>query len=315
MRALVTGSHGYIGKILCKFLVQEKWKVRAVDIRHNYSYAGMFPNDYDVDVIFHLGAHSLLGPSVADPLPYFHNNVNGLVNMIHDGLYRSTTQPLPPIIFASSAAVYGDLDKSMPYSESEAGNPINPYGLTKWMGEQILRETCRAYGHKAYAMRFFNVAGAWEGLGQDIDQPHILTKMCLASLTGEKFIINGFNYNTYDGTCVRDYIHVYDVCRALEAAAHKLIAADKHTFDAYNVGRGIEGSTSNKRLMTRFVGQHYPIDWGYGAMRPGDPGYLMSNPTKLRDDIYTPTIDFPEIIETQYQYVKEQLRNGSYRPL
>jgi UDP-glucose 4-epimerase len=321
MKALVTGAAGYIGSVLCKILTQEGYEVTALDLvvpKHRY-YTNFLNLDYanislslpwhgNYDIIFHLAANSLLGPSVYDPLAYYENNVGGLVKFLQN---LRTAGNTAPIIFASSAATYGSKCNDFSFIEEEAGATINPYGSTKYVGEMILREACKAYGLKAYSMRFFNVAGAYGDVGQAIDQPHILTKMCLASLTNNTFMINGNSYNTYDGTCVRDYIHVIDVCYALiDASNDLLINKSSGHYDAFNVCSG--NGTSNLEL-TNLFRKYYPLpEVGYNDSRPGDPDHLVGDTEKLKT-IYKTSYSYgyqmKSIIESHYEYIKRQHDN------
>lgn len=308
MKALVTGAAGYIGRILCKRLSEEGWEVTANDKRYDpsweqlrdywigpYSDPEIYQSSYDV--IFHLGANSLLGPSVADPLGYFKNNVSNMIQML--------SFVKCPVVFASSAATYGDPGKDIALREEHAGSPINPYGWSKWMGEIVLEQACLAHGLKGYAMRFFNVAGSYQVFGQDLDQPHILTKMCQASLTKSPFYINGSEYDTYDGTCVRDYIHVADVCDALIAAAEQIVKDPAGSFTEYNVCS--QTKTSNLEL-ANLVKSMVGLDIQFTDSRPGDPGYLYGNNSNIRKELsWDPVMDLYDIVESHYAYVKEKL--------
>jgi UDP-glucose 4-epimerase len=320
-KALVTGANGFIGRVLCVILKEHNWQVIANDINGpaevpswldidagDYFHIGSYdhPRLYlgqNYDAIFHLGADSLLGPSVKNPLKYYRNNVGEMATML-DNVVNSGFKGA--FIFASSAATYGDLESKHGLEEWEAGEPINPYGSTKWVGEMMLRESCAAYGLKAYAMRFFNVAGAYKNRGQNSDQPHILTKMAMASLADETFYINGNKYHTTDGTCVRDYIHVADVCSALIAAAETLYNKPEGEYDTFNVCSG--DSISNQELAELFV-EKYPLRYDYKDGRPGDPGYLIGDTYKLSQLwVDGPRFDINDIITDHYEYIKGQLQ-------
>lgn len=315
-KALVTGAAGFIGSVLCKKLKETGWLVDVWDIKeinHNYyNYIFNFKKEEEVrrhsiinsdyDTIFHLGAHSLLGPSVNDPLKYYQNNVSNMADFL-ESLKNQNWKGA--FIFASSAATYGNKGWSFPLIENMPGLPINPYGSTKLVGEMMLRESCHAYKMKAYSMRFFNVAGSYGDVGQSIDQPHILTKMTAASIMNETFYINGRNYNTYDGTCVRDYIHVVDVCNALIMAADKLYTEPPGTYEAFNVCSGVK--TSNLELVDLFSTM-YKIKFEYKDVRPGDPGYLIGNPDKLEKNLeFKRKYDLIDIINSHYEYTRKCL--------
>lgn len=311
MKALVTGAGGFIGRILCRMLKQEGWEVTALDMNSHKtwykmddywlgSYSDHEPYQKQYDVVFHLGASSTLGPSVTDPLGYMDNNVSRMVKMLQFLKENKT-----PVIFASSAATYGDPGKDICLKEEHAGNPCNPYGLSKWIGELILEQACLAHDMKAYSMRFFNVAGAYENLGQDLDQPHILTRMSVAQLKGETFYINGNQYETYDGTCVRDYIHVADVCDCLIAAAKQIVKDPATSYTEYNVCS--QTKTSNLQLAERFKSM-FGLKYDFKDVRPGDPGYLYGdNSNTVRELSWSPKMDLDDIIESHYAYIKGNL--------
>lgn len=319
-KAIVTGASGFIGRVLQQKLKEAGYYVIGVDRKFDYSsensdeffavnYAsvgGGLPISVDgVDAIFHLGADSLLGPSVFKPLTYYRNNVENMRSM----LFNLTEEKWKgAFIFASSAATYGDMRSPDPLPEAMAGHPINPYGSTKWVGEMMLKESCQAYGLKAYSMRFFNVAGSYKGIGQAADQPHILTKMSKASLSGDTFNINGNEYDTFDGTCVRDYIHVADVCDALIAAAEQLYNKPEREYDTFNVCSG--KPVSNMQLAIKF-GELYPLEYGISESRPGDPGFLIGDPYKLslmwRQG---PAYNLADIITSHFEYISSQMLAG-----
>lgn len=317
MKALVTGAAGYIGRILCKRLTEEGWEVVGIDQKYPKTFESLddwFIGSYSdsrpyenqkYDVIFHLGANSLLGPSVKAPLDYFKNNVSEMITMMdHIVKYDSA----PAVIFASSAATYGDPCKDVALQEYQAGMPINPYGWSKLMGEHVLEQTCLAHGLKGYSMRFFNVAGAYGDLGQDLDQPHILTKMCMASLNKEKFYINGMQYPTYDGTCVRDYIHVLDVCNALICAA-KTIAGDMPTsYTEYNV---CSGESWSNLALARYFQSKYSLQIDFNDVRPGDPAFLYGNNSMTVNELnWNLQYDPADIVESHYDYVANKVFGG-----
>ena len=319
-KAIVTGASGFIGRVLQQKLKEAGYYVIGVDRKFDYSSENsdeFFAENYatiaagpmisvdDVDAIFHLGADSLLGPSVFKPLTYYRNNVDNMCNMLSN---LAGAKWKGAFIFASSAATYGDMRSPDPLPEIMAGHPINPYGSTKWVGEMMLKESCEAYGLKAYSMRFFNVAGSYKGIGQRADQPHILTKMSKASLLGDIFNINGNEYDTFDGTCVRDYIHVADVCDALIAAAEQLYNKPEHEYDTFNVCSG--KPVSNLQLASKF-GELYPLEYGISNSRPGDPGFLIGDPYKLslmwRQG---PAYNLADIITSHFEYISSQMLAG-----
>lgn len=315
-KAIITGSSGFIGRVLQLKLREAGYYVIGFDLDDSHtqfcnefyqcSYAQIGKEKYetllqDVDAIFHLGANSLLGPSVNDPLTYYQNNVSEMATMLKNLVAEWWGGAF---IFASSAATYGDVSVQMPLFEDLAGSTINPYGSTKLVGEMMLRESCHAYGLKAYAMRFFNVAGAYKGLGQAPNQPHILTRMSMGLEKEETFYINGDDYQTNDGTCVRDYIHVSDVCDALIAAAWDLSNKPTHTYDDFNVCSGV--GVSNKELAEQFS-ELYPFRYDYKPSRPGDPAHLVGNPGKMNRELGVfAEKSLKDIILSHHGYIKQE---------
>jgi UDP-glucose 4-epimerase len=317
-KAIVTGASGFIGRVLQLKLKEAGYYVIGVDVKcdnYDWNTDEFFIDNYatiasdgdldGVDAIFHLGANSLLGPSVSKPLYYYDNNVSSMCDMLSN-LARENWKGA--FIFASSAATYGDMRSPDPLPEVVAGSPINPYGSTKWVGEMMLKESCEAYGLKAYSMRFFNVAGAYKGIGQAANQPHILTKMSKASLTDDTFYINGNEYDTFDGTCVRDYIHVADVCDALVAAAEQLYNKPEREYDTFNVCSG--KPVSNLQLALTFA-KLYPLEYDIAEVRPGDPGFLIGDPYKLSLMWPEgPKYDLADIITSHFESISSQMLVG-----
>lgn len=314
-KAIITGAGGFIGRVLQVKLREAGYYVIGLDLNNNYTefveeWYQMSYSDIgklsetlsDTTVIFHLGADSLLGPSVDNPLKYYQNNVGEMAKMLQ-GLVDQWWGG--SIIFASSAATYGDVSVlQLPLFEGMAGVTNNPYGSTKLVGEMMLRESCEAYRLKAYSMRFFNVAGSYKGEGQAPDQPHILTRMSMGLEKEETFYINGDDYETSDGTCVRDYIHVSDVCDALIAAAEKLNNEPSGTYDVFNVcsGKGV----SNKELAEQFS-DIYPFQYAYKPSRPGDPAHLVGAPNKMNRELGVfAQKSLRDIILSHHGYVKKE---------
>ena len=308
MNIVITGHKGYIGSVLTKYLESFGYRVYGLDLRDvpSNDYTGIrrliTAIPYQIDAVVHLGAHSLLGPSVKDPLSYYNNNVVGSTSMLKSLI---DSKWAGKFIFASSAAVYGNHQTII--DETDYKNPINPYGKTKLHFEHILQDAFEAYGFKSISFRFFNVCGAdtKNKTGQSSDQPHIITSMCRAAATGKDFTINGQKYETYDGTCVRDYIHVLDVCRAI---LHELLV-ENYGAHAYNLSSGV--GTSNLDLFRTFKEvTRTKIDFNIGPYRPGDPHHLVGSNTKFKNrDIkflahYNDSY-IDDIIESAWKYYKD----------
>lgn len=308
MNIIITGHKGYIGSVLKKYLEGFGYRVYGLDLRDvpSNDYTGIrrliTAIPYEVDAVVHLGAHSLLGPSVKDPFSYYDNNVVRSTDMLK-ALINSGWRG--KFIFASSAAVYGNHRNTI--LEFDEKNPINPYGKTKLHFEHILQDAFEAYEFQSTSFRFFNVCGAdiLNNTGQSSDQPHIITSMCRAAAAGRNFTINGQAYETYDGTCVRDYIHVLDVCRAILSE----LLVGNYGAQAYNLSTGV--GTSNLDLFRRFKQvTGTKIDFEIGPYRPGDPHHLVGSSKKFQ----TRDLKFlahyngsyvDNIIESAWKYYKD----------
>jgi len=280
---LVTGSKGYIGSHICKQLYNEGYGVVGVD-RDNSSldynnYIAYQPCiDYDdfqlidiikkykIETVIHTAATSLVGPSVKDPDTYYKNNVDSLRQFLticrNSGIRR--------IVYSSSAATYGDGYET--FIEDIVNNPISPYGRTKMIGEWMLEDYCNAYNMSAVALRYFNVCGAdAEGeFGQTTKPSHIISVAMTRALKGESITLNGDTFDTVDGTCERDYIHVTDVAQANVCAMN----ADVDNFIAVNIGSGVGYSNLD---IIKAVNEYtdLTLDYDFGPARPGDPARLV----------------------------------------
>lgn len=321
MKVLITGSSGYIGGVLAKICSEQGHFVYGID--NNYtdpkipsyvdhfiggSYEDVPHNIGEIDVIFHLAALSLLGPSVTIPLQYFENNCSRLETFL-TRLARKSWKGL--IINASSAAVYGEIKQKLPAVETYTLQPINPYGWTKLVGEQILLNANHQHAIPVVNFRFFNVAGSYYDVGQNPTEPHVLTRLMQSLVRGETFCINGNDYDTWDNTTIRDFVHVEDVCRAmLICAARYMINKEKQNdpiYQTFNLGTGV--GTSLKELVERterITRKHVEVE--HGPRRVGDPPYLVAdgNLFKKRYDFeYLHNIN--SIIRDAYQWASNSL--------
>lgn len=284
---LVTGYAGYIGSHVCKKLKQQGYGVIGIDrtepdrwntfekyvdrqCEWNYSDSRTFHalTRYNIKTVIHTAAASLVGPSIKDPENYYENNVSAL-KIFLENCRRAGVER---IVYSSSAAVYGD--GHTVFDEAITPAPISPYGRTKLIGEWILEDYCRAYNISAVALRYFNVCGAdSEGeFGQTGKPSHILPVALNRAMRDEELTINGQDYNTNDGTCERDYVHVEDVAQANVLSC----SADISGFAAVNIGNGV--GYSNLQI-AEAVNQYtkYPLNYIFGDARPGDPERLISS--------------------------------------
>lgn len=291
MLVLITGACGYIGGQTALHLRESGIKIIGIDTHPcpvnlvsvmDRCYQEDFSSQHGLDIIdrtrpdaiIHCAGSSLVGPSHMDPGTYYENNFVRTKRLL-DHMVRKKIET--KIIFSSSAAVYGE-PLSTPILESDARLPVSSYGESKLMVEMMLERYHRAHGVKYASLRYFNACGAdpWGRHGQKSGATHIIARV-LESLRGyQTFRLNGKDYDTPDGTCIRDYVHVEDIARA-----HALCLNDRLSCDCYNLGTST--GISNLEIMSRcekITGRSLRYD--IGARRPGDPAYLTASPEKFQ---------------------------------
>lgn len=230
------------------------------------------------DGVLHCAAKSLVGESVAQPLLYFRANLGGAVNLLQAALDCGGV----PIVFSSSAAVYGD-PAEVPLTESAPTRPINPYGFTKLGIERALEACDVAHGLRSVSLRYFNAAGAdVEGRAGERHEPetHLIPNLIRAGLTGQTFRLFGDDYPTPDGTCVRDYIDVGDLARAHRLALEHLWEGGGSA--VLNLGSG-DGFSVRQVLEAAETALGGPIRCEVVARRPGDPAVLVADHARARE--------------------------------
>ena len=292
--AIVTGAYGYIGSVLCKLLKEDGYYVVGIDndpncqldwinnadrVKYCDDYlAADFTsdqalhlyNEYKSATIFHLAASSLLGPSATDPLRYFENNTAKTLRLLGE------LTPNNKFIFASTAATYGLSNKVL--KESSKLDPPNNYGKSKLWTEQML-DSYYALGHiRAVSFRFFCVVGAYGDAGQLPETPHIVNQLCDRAMKNEPFTINGTDYDTPDGTPIRDYLHVVDVARAL-IHADKYLDGKEPCHLKFNLGTN--DGYSVRQMIDCFTKTCSPVEVIEGPRRVGDPAFLVADPNKF----------------------------------
>jgi UDP-glucose 4-epimerase len=296
MRILVTGAAGYIGShILCQLRDAGHEAVALDDLSSGHAWAvgdaelvrldladsrgvGELLERRRFDGVVHCAGHIWVGESVRQPGRYYRNNAANAF-----GLFELCAQSgVPLLVFSSTAAVYG-APEIQPISESAPLQPISPYGRSKLMAEQALQDIATAHGLRFAILRYFNVAGADPKLRVGEATPnnnHLVKLACEAALGARPGMrINGDDYPTPDGTCIRDYVHIDDLARAhLEALRH---LADGGASFIANCGYG-HGFSVREVLETvrRISGAAFPIE--IGPRRPGDPPALIAETTRLR---------------------------------
>ena len=319
MNILVVGGAGYIGSHVVKQLADTENQIvvldnlqtgheKAVtkpaifihgDVRDKSLLRKLFA-EYSFDVVFHFAANSSVEESMKDPLLYFNNNVSGLITLLE----VMNEFAVKTIIFSSTAAVYGDTSESVITENSEI-TPKNPYGESKYMMEKIIQWCHTAYGINYVVLRYFNVAGAdLPGLiGEDHRPETHLIPIVLEVPMGkrEAITIFGNDYDTNDGTTVRDYVHVVDLADAHLSAMAYLLEGNESTI--FNVGSSVGFSTLEIiHKIEEQTEKMIPIK--YGERREGDPHSLIASSEKIKDVLgWTPLhTDLDSIIESAWSW-------------
>jgi len=320
-RVLVTGGAGYIGSHACKALAGAgftpvvydnlsrgfDWAVRwgpleRGDLLDRAQLDAAFARHRPVAVM-HFAAFAYVGESVADPAIYYRNNIVGSLNLL-DAMRAAGIER---IVFSSSCTTYG-VQSAEPISESAPQAPVNPYGATKLGIEQALKDYGAAYGLRAVALRYFNAAGADpEGeIGEAHDpETHLIPLVLDAAASGAVLTINGDDYPTPDGTCVRDYVHVADLADAHLKALASLERAPG--FDAFNLGTGHGLSNLEIVAAARSVTGR-DIRTRFGPRRAGDPPVLTADAAKAGRELgwFPAQSSAQTIIETAWRWRERQ---------
>lgn len=296
---LVCGGAGYIGSHAVYRLIEKGERVAVVDnlqtghrkavhpeaifyegdIRDRHFLSNVFQN-HEIDTVIHFAAHSLVGESVKQPLAYYNNNVYGtevLLDVMNE-------YGVKQIVFSSTAAVYGE-PKQIPIQEADETNPESPYGETKLAMEKMMKWVNVAHGIRYISLRYFNVAGAYGTmLGEDHrPETHLIPLILQVPLRKrEEIHIFGDDYDTPDGTCIRDYIHVLDLVDAHLLAVEKLRNGGESNI--YNLGNGNGFSVKEVIEAARRVTGH-PIPEKVVPRRPGDPARLVASSEKAKREL------------------------------
>jgi len=322
MSILVTGGAGYIGSHAVKGLIDRGYDVVIVDnletgfekavdprarfykgdIRDTSFLAGMFSKE-DVEGVIHLAANSLVGESMVDPLKYFDNNVHGtrvlLSSMMEYGVKH--------IVFSSTAATYGEPIR-IPIDETHPTNPINPYGEAKLMMEKVIDWTSKAHELTYVSLRYFNVAGAHPSgeIGESHDPETHLIPIILQvpNKQREKLSVFGNDYDSKDGTCIRDYIHIEDLVEAHVLAMEYLLKGNESNL--FNLGSG-DGYSIYEMIEAAKAATGEEIPFELAERRAGDPAVLIASNSKAKEILnWTPKhTDVKDIIKSAWNFHKK----------
>jgi UDP-glucose 4-epimerase len=320
MTILVLGGAGYIGSHFVKQSIKEGHKVIVIDnlqtghieavdkkavfykgdIRDSKFLDTVFSSE-QIDACVHFAANSLVGVSMKEPLQYFDNNVYGTIEL----LKAMNKHQVKRIVFSSSAAVYGS-HKTMPITEEYATIPTNPYGESKLMMEKIMKWSDLAYGIKYVSLRYFNVAGASEdhSIGE-VHQPetHLIPLVLRVPLGKTNAItVFGSDYQTPDGTCIRDYIHMFDLIQAHLLSLKYLYEGGNS--DIFNLGSN-SGYSNLEVINTARKITHHSIPVIMGDRRAGDPDQLIASNKKVFHILgWKPTKGLEDIIKDAWAFHK-----------
>ena len=315
---LVTGGAGFVGSHACKALSRHGFTPVVYDnLSHGHEDAvrwgplergdlldrtrlGEVIAAHNPAAIMHFAAFIAVGESVTDPGKYYRNNVAGSLSLME----ATRDHGIKAFVFSSTAAVYG-LPEVVPIPEGAPKLPINPYGHSKWMVECMLRDFGEAHGLKSMALRYFNAAGAdpdgETGERHDPETHLIPLALDAAAGIGKPLTVFGEDYDTPDGTCIRDYIHVADLAEAHVAALQALL--DGAGSNAYNLGTG-NGFTVRQVIDTveKVTGRAVPHS--IGPRRAGDPASLVADPSAANRDLgWRPLMsDLDSIVATAWAW-------------
>ena len=320
MKLVVTGGAGYVGSVCAAILLEAGHEVIVVDdLSTGNRYAvpkaatfveGKIQDVIDdvlatdggapVDGVLHFAAKSLVGESMEDPAKYWHGNLDVSLALL-DSMRRHDVKSL---VFSSTAATYGEPD-IVPIAEDAPTRPTNPYGATKLAIDYAITSYCNAYGLGATSLRYFNVAGAFEGIGENhITETHLIPIVLQVALGyRDKIMMYGDDWPTKDGTCVRDYIHIRDLADAHVLA---LEANSPGTHQIYNLGSGDGYSVREVVEVCREVTGH-PIPAEVAPRRAGDPATLIASSEKIRKSLgWEPSrTDLRTIVEDAWEFTRQ----------
>ena len=325
MNILIAGGAGYIGSHMVKHLSRAGQLVVVLDnlstgFRQSACYGELVMGDlsdpvlldalfkqYRFDGVMHFAASSLVGESMTSPGKYYRNNVSNTLNLL-DVMVKHESRNF---IFSSTAATFGE-PQYTPIDEAHPQKPINPYGASKLMVERILQDYASAYGMNSVSLRYFNACGADPDgeIGECHDPETHLIPLILQAASGRRdnITVFGRDYSTSDGTCVRDYVHVEDLCAAHSLALDALVSEKITGAAAYNLGNGDGFSVQQViNAAQELIGKEgKTIRVIEGERRAGDPAVLVADAKRAKSDLgWSPQYaDLPTILEHAWAWEK-----------
>lgn len=315
---LVTGGSGYIGGMVCRLLVDSGHNVINID-RKKKEIPGVTQYPFDIDsnqlkgiiqlvkpdTIMHFAADHEVGRSVEQPAVFYWNNVANTIALLNHAVEAGVKN----FIFSSSSSVYGDIE-NFPTTEETPKAPISPYGKTKSMAEDMLEDYAKAYGLKFVALRYFNAAGAAPDLSHGYTQEpasHIVPIIAKKIIKGETVQVFGNDYNTTDGTCERDYTHVFDIATAHLAAMNYL--DDGGEDGIFNIGAN--GSQSVLDVIEAFSQVlSKPVPYEFVGRREGDAPKTWADNSKAKQAFgWQPQYGLEDIVRHAYEWESKGRKN------
>jgi len=314
---LITGGSGYIGSVTSRFLLQAGYDIVSIDRVKRYlpnvtSYECCISDPlvptilekHNVKAVIHFAADHSVPKSLKDPMGVYGNNVTNTLSFLNSCIVKNVKH----VVFSSSSSVYGNagtidpLAPIMPFVETQPTSPTTPYSRSKVIIEEALKDYERAYGINHISLRYFNAAGSFDGkYGYQINPPeHLLPILVDCAFTGKKFTVNGADYNTPDGTCVRDYTHVNDIARAHISALEYLIAGKTSTV----TNLGSNNPHSILEVIREIVHQTdkyiYTVN---GPQRDGDMEYTFANIDRSKDILnWNPQYTLSDIVKDEIKW-------------
>jgi UDP-glucose 4-epimerase len=324
LNILVTGGAGYIGSVTALMLLEQGHRVTVLDnlssghrdavdsdilVEGNVSDTNLITEicRNGIDVVMHFAARIEVAESVKNPALYYENNTVNTIRLLTNLLNNNVKK----MVFSSTAAVYGNPGDT-PLTEEAVLQPISPYGHTKMITEQVLRDFNGAYDFRSVSLRYFNAGGAYNGRGENHKpETHLIPRVLDAIANNGSFTVFGTDYPTPDGTCIRDYIHVVDIARAHMLAMDYLL--NDGPTEYFNIGTG-KGYSVLEVIDTaeRVTGQK--LNRSISNRREGDSAVLVASPNKAQNILGFPKelISLEQIISSAWEW-KQKFPRGYQR--